>query len=396
MTIAVSWPFGYLHPKRTIPARERFALLLWWPLLIPAVVFAFAYRAWGKTGRDPEEKSDVVTYEPVDGASPAELGRLLNDEARPPMRLITSTLVDLAVRGFLRIEETPQSNLLTRDVRDIAQSLVHGQSGSTDYIIHFARERSECTGLKWHEEHLLDGLITATPSDGMTKRDRVRVSALENKFYISVRGIFEALDYELVFRGYYRKGPSSVRKRWVFYATFPLYGGALLELFMNWARVPYDHGALFAGTIFSVLVLLFFSQYMSARTIAGARAREAAHGFKEFLGRVEIERYKKMITSPEMFERYLPYAIAFGVETTWAGAFEGIYRTSPDWYTGGTGTFSATAFGYQISDMSFSAATTMSSMPPSATGGGLSSSGSGSGGGGSSGGGSGGGGGSGF
>jgi uncharacterized membrane protein YgcG len=242
---------------------------------------------------------------------------------------------------------------------------------------------------------LLDGLIGAAPTDGMTKRDRVRVSALKNKFYTSVRGIFEAIDQELVFRGYYRKSPSSVRNTWRFYATFPLYGGALLELFMNWARVPYEWDALFAGTIFSVLVMIFFSQYMSARTIEGARAREATLGFKEFLGRVEIERYKKMITSPEMFERYLPYAIAFGVETTWAGAFEGIYRTPPEWYTGGTGTFSASAFGYQISDMSLSAANTMSSMPPS-TGRGLSSSGSGSGGGGSSGGGSGGGGGSGF
>jgi uncharacterized membrane protein YgcG len=396
MTIGVSWPFGYLRPKRTITVRERFALLLWWPLLLPVVLFHFAHKAWGKTGRDPAEMSAVVVYEPVGGASAAELGRLLTDEARPPMRLITATLVDLAVRGFLRIEETTHTSLLTADVRDIAQNMMHGQSGTTDYTIHFARKRSECTGLKWHEERLLDGLISGAPSDGMTRRDRVRVSTLKNKFYVSVRGIFEAIDYELVFRGYYRKSPGNIRKKWAFYSTFPLYGGALIELFLNWARVPYAWSALYAATFLSVAVMLFFTQYMSARTIAGARAREAALGFKEFLGRVEGDRYKKLTTSPEMFERYLPYAIAFGVETTWAGSFEGIYRTPPKWYSGGTGTFSASAFGYRISDMSFSAANTMTSMPPSASAGISSSSGSGSGGGGSSGGGSGGGGGTGF
>jgi uncharacterized membrane protein len=87
-----------------------------------------------------------------------------------------------------------------------------------------------------------------------------------------------------------------------------------------------------------------------------------------------------------MFERFLPYAMAFGVEEKWAKAFENIYREPPTWYYGGTGHFSATSFSHSISSMSSAAASSMSSSPSS----------SGSGGGGSSGGGSGGGGGSGF
>ena len=124
---------------------------------------------------------------------------------------------------------------------------------------------------------------------------------------------------------------------------------------------------------------------MVARTTEGARAREAALGFKEFLSRVEEDRYKRMITSPDLFEKYLPYAMAFGVEEKWANAFKDIYRDPPNWYTG-TGQFDAVSFGHTISSMSNAAASSMSSSPSS----------SGSGGGGSSGGGSGGGGGSGF
>jgi len=134
------------------------------------------------------------------------------------------------------------------------------------------------------------------------------------------------------------------------------------------------------------VILLIFALIMPARTVEGARAREATLGFKEFLSRVEEDRYKKMITSPELFEKYLPYAMAFGVAEKWANAFKDIYREPPQWYSGGTGPFNVTSFSHSIGSMSSAAASSMSSSPSS----------SGSGGGGSSGGGSGGGGGSGF
>jgi uncharacterized membrane protein len=144
--------------------------------------------------------------------------------------------------------------------------------------------------------------------------------------------------------------------------------------------------ALIGAGVLSTIILIVFAQIMPARTVAGARAREATLGFKEFLSRVEEERMKKLITSPEMFERFLPYAMAFGVADKWAKAFEEIYREPPTWYVGGSGQFSASSFSHSISTMSNAAASSMSSSPSS----------SGSGGGGSSGGGSGGGGGSGF
>ena len=163
-----------------------------------------------------------------------------------------------------------------------------------------------------------------------------------------------------------------------------LVGLAILTVKTNWGM--FSIAALVIGAGASGAILSFFAQIMPARTIAGARAREAALGFKEFLSRVEEERYKKMITSPEMFERFLPYAMAFGVADKWATAFKDMYREPPTWYVGGTGQFNAVSFSHDIDSMSSAAASSMSSSPSS----------SGSGGGGSSGGGSGGGGGSGF
>lgn len=377
MTISVDFPLGYIHAKPSSSLGNRLvSMLSWWPLLIPLIIFAVAFRAWDKTGRDPKEESYVVRYEPVEGVSPAALGKLASGERQPDMRLITATLVDLAVRGFLRIEETTPSILvtLTKDVKAVAQSMLHGDSGSVDYIIHFVRPPSEWKGLKWHEERVLEGLINAASSDGITKRDSVRVSMLSNKFYVSVPEIIQAIEFELVAKGYIRKRAGSVNLKWVAYASIPLLVGgiagrvvgSLLDLAWTWifdeppenTWVPLSDNKFLLAMLLSTLILIVFATIMPSRSVAGARAREAALGFKEFLGRVGT------MPSVELFERYLPYAIAFGVQSSWSRTFENVYVTAPSWYTGPMGgDFSATSFGHRISDLSISAASSMSSSP---------------------------------
>ena len=130
---------------------------------------------------------------------------------------------------------------------------------------------------------------------------------------------------------------------------------------------------------------------MPARTEAGTRALEQVLGFEEFLRRVEAEHLKRVIVGhPELFDKYLPYAMAFGVERQFARAFEGIYTQAPQWYVGPSMTnFNVGHFSSSMAHMASVASTTMSSSPRS-------SSGSGFGGGGSSGGGGGGGGGGAF
>jgi uncharacterized membrane protein len=368
MTIGVGWPAGAIS-SRPSETRERLASALQWtPLLIPFIVFFLAFRYWQKRGRDPKEGSTAVQYEPVQGASPAELGTLVDNRA--DMDDITATLVDLAVQGFIRIEETTESHLF-------------GLSKSTDYIIHILRDSSQWTGLKPHEERYLQALHNAAPGDGYS----VKVSELQDKFYTSLPKIRNAIYDRLVSSGYYRQRPDKVKELWIGLAVVvAVVGAGFFAISMKMTWVMFSPVAVIAAAVWSAGIMFVFAQIMPARTVAGARAREATLGFKEFLSRVESERYKKMITSPEMFERYLPFAMAFGVGDKWAKAFEDIYREPPTWYVGGTGHFSATSFSHSISDMSSAAASSMSSSPSS----------SGSGGGGSSGGGGGGGGGGGF
>src|SRR5207249_7455824 len=77
-------------------------------------------------------------------------------------------------------------------------------------------------------------------------------------------------------------------------------------------------GALSAAVVFA------FGWVMPARTAAGTQALEGVLGFEEFLARVESDRIARVEKTPEMFEKFLPFAMALGVEHQWARAFEGI------------------------------------------------------------------------
>ena len=63
------------------------------------------YLFWRWKGKDPDPGMSVAPmYEPPKGFTPAEAGTLLDDVIHP--RDITSTLVDLAVKGYIKIKET--------------------------------------------------------------------------------------------------------------------------------------------------------------------------------------------------------------------------------------------------------------------------------------------------
>jgi hypothetical protein len=183
----------------------------------------------------------------------------------------------------------------------------------------------------------------------------------------------KAIEFELVAKGYYRKSPGGVNMKWIVYASIPLLVGGIVGrvvgafLDLAWLKIfdeppenasaPLSDNKFLLGMLLSTLILIGFAAIMPSRSVAGARAREAALGFKEFLSRVDT------MPSVELFERYLPYAIAFGVQNSWARAFEGIYGTAPTWYSGPMGKFSPTTFGHRISDLCVSAASSMSSRP---------------------------------
>ena len=124
----------------------------------------------------------------------------------------------------------------------------------------------------------------------------------------------------------------------------------------------------------------------------GRELREEWLGFKLYLGTAERDRLQKL--TPDLFEKFLPYAMMFGIEKKWAKAFEGMQVAPPSWYHGAAvgsfaggeggsgGSFSAGAFSASFSS-SFASAFS-SSAGSGASGGGGAGGGGGGGGGGAS------------
>src|SRR5580698_10244735 len=103
LTIDIYVPQGVLKPPSAL------AKLFWFlgsnPIVfLPLLTFAVMFGLWYSLGRDPDPGVSVAPqYEPPKGMCPAEAGTLLDDTIHP--RDITSTIIDLAVRGYIKIEE---------------------------------------------------------------------------------------------------------------------------------------------------------------------------------------------------------------------------------------------------------------------------------------------------
>jgi hypothetical protein len=74
-------------------------------------------------------------------------------------------------------------------------------------------------------------------------------------------------------------------------------------------------------------------------------------GFVDFLGRVEKDHIERLEKTPELFEKYLPYAMALGVENKWAQAF-GRITLQPKWHRGPGGDFFPTELVEGLNGMS--------------------------------------------
>jgi uncharacterized membrane protein len=166
---------------------------------------------------------------------------------------------------------------------------------------------------------------------------------------------------------------------------------------------------VFGGSIALLIVVLvntlmhgLFAYLLKAPTARGRWLLDQLDGFRLYLDVAEkddLNRAHQPEKTPELFEQYLPYALALGVEQHWADQFTDVFARmqadsqrayQPLWYQGNFDPGRLGSFASSVGS-DFSSAISSAATPP-----GSSSGGGGGGGGGSSGGGGGGGGGGGW
>lgn len=322
-----------------------------------------------------------VEYAPPEELRPGQVGTLV-DEAANPLD-VTATLVDLAVRGFLRIEEIPKRWLL----------------GKADWRLVKLKETDD--KLLTYERLLFDGLFSvgqqedpdleelekpeappsAPPNPGL---DAVKLSSLRRKFHTKLAAVQDALYDDVVRRRWFAGRPDKVRQRWVGLGLVVMLIGDGLIFLAAWKT---HLGLVPIPIALAGLLLAIGARWMPRRTAKGTGLVRRILGFRTYIATAETQE-ARFAEQQNLFSRYLPYAVVFGLTEKWAGAFAGLAdRPDTSWYVGSR-PFTYGAFATSIDGFSVSTAGTIASTPSgsgsSGFGGGGSSGGGGGGGGGGS------------
>jgi len=248
-----------------------------WYVFLP---FYIIYR-WIRYGRDPKGTVGLTTawFDPPktqDGKrflTPGEVGTLGDETV--DMKDISASIVDLARRGYLIIDERKKGDF---------------------YLI---KSKNVDSSLLTYEKTILTKFFSGN--------EEIRIK--DEKLVSEVEQIKNEMYEQVVEDKLFDKNPQTTRT--IYYVIAGI--------------------ALFTGNFFLAIVAFLFGRVMPRKTVFGAEAKNVAFSLKNFLTsqkrQLEFQADKQM-----MFERLLPFAVAFGVEKIWAKRFETLNITQPSWY----------------------------------------------------------------
>jgi uncharacterized membrane protein YgcG len=425
LTVAVAFPKG------VVADASQSSRLGWWfadygPYLIGGLALlglcGFYYIAWRRAGRDPRAGTVVPLFSPPDDLTPAGMRYLT--KMGSDNRSFAAALVDMGVRGHIRMVEE-DGGWFSRDTTRIER--VTGPEP-----------------LPADEEAALRNLVSSGESIVMEQKNHTKFAAAKNSLAEVLKDAYEGKMFNrnygwsaagllLFFAGIWMTAAAVVAATdgaeiWQIGATLGAIAAAtLLALVIHGSSAvgkclfsviavgavavavslgfPIFTDAVNSGWLLPLaipalalpLVLSAF-WWIAAPTVEGRAVLDRIAGFKQYLSITEGERLDRMTVpsdTPEIFERYLPYAIALGVENRWAERFASVLAAAQAqgqqgflWYAGSNHPWSnPTGFADSMGSSLASAISSASTAPGSSSG---------SGGGGSSGGGGGGGGGGGW
>ncbi|MEE8463326.1 MAG: DUF2207 domain-containing protein, partial [Gammaproteobacteria bacterium] len=360
LTISVAWRKGFVGEPGNLQKigwllTDNLNLLI--ALAGLMAMFSYYIPTWRNFGKDPEPGVIFTRYEPPNGFSPASLRYV--EQMRYDDTSLTAAVLSLAVKGYLRITEYDDEHSLLRvDPGDSPPPLATGER-------------------ELHDALFKDGDIVI----------------LDDKYHELLGGARSAHERSLQrdYKGRYFRTNGLL--------NLPaLFIGMTSSLFaLNVAQGPTF--LVIVSIVVMALVLVVFAIIMRRPTGLGRRLLDEVSGFREYMEiaeKDEMNLRNPPDKTPKLFEKYLPFALALGVEQQWAERFTAVFAGlrgpdgtayHPAWYNGSWDNFDLSSNTANLASGLGSAISSSVTPPGSSSGGG---------GGGSSGGGGGGGGGGGW
>lgn len=295
--------------NETVKPRNN-VILLALGTLIPLVGLVGLLVLWFTRGKDPGVGRDPEQINTPPSDLPAPLaGVLLDEEAN--VQDVVSTIVSLAERGVIRINQQTNEKLL---------------GSSNDYELELVQPyRPE--ELRTYERTFVDTVF----------RDQNTVLLSEAKGpFLAAQPVFRDQLYEEVVRaGLFKANPEAVRRRYRSLGTGVIVLGFLLGCVGSGILSQYaDAFFVFLPALGLVAIgfgLRTLARAMPMRTVNGAVEASRWRGFRNYLA--HIERTPDIAQDKGAFERYLSYATAFGLGRSWLDKFSSVGTPAPAWYS---------------------------------------------------------------
>jgi len=364
LSIVVAWPKGFVREptrkdKMLYYLRDNASIFA--ALLGLLILFIYYLLAWVKVGKDPEKGTIIPRFHPPDGFSPAAVQYVM--EMGFDHKSLAVAIVDMAVKGALTLSQdddkvytlhrsSSESSKLSRGERKILDELFD----SSGMIVLKSRNHQRVQGaikalrknlrrefgrnfFARNTKYFIPGVVITFLTLGamiLTANDMSTAAFMGLWLTIWTGGCFFILKMMVTA---WRARENAI-KATLF--SLPFLGAEIFGLYAFSMAISVLASFLFLVVIF--LNILFY-QLLKAPTRHGRRIMDEIEGFKLYLSTAEEERLKLMHPpdkTPELFERFLPYAMALDVENRWSQKFEEVLAASsmeeggyrPVWYSG--------------------------------------------------------------
>jgi hypothetical protein len=278
---AVGWTIAPLDHLRPTPQNIAAGAVT---LLVGLIIVR---SQWGPRRVFRDRGTVVPEFEPPDDLRPAEADALLR--GKPSRRDVIATVVDLTLRGFIRIEERPEEN------------------GPPTWVL----ERTDASTVDLHEYERI------TLAGLFAHGKIVELAALAPRFFVAEDLVEDELEGHVVREGWFADAPARLRSRWATAGWVTALAGIAVTFALGNALSLGLTGAAVSAV---GVVVYAAAPWRPTRTAKGEALTLRVAGFEHFIRTAETER-QRFAERERLFEDFLPYAIAFGFVDQWVRGF---------------------------------------------------------------------------
>lgn len=307
LTIAAAIQPGVITPPTFAESSINILKYNWALTLIALVVlvtFFINLRNWFKFGRDPRKGVIYPGFEPPTN-SPADAGFIYNQKYKTEQ--FSAALIDLAVKKGISIQVNNERVFFKK------HTYTFKKGSAAASVKNFAR-----SAYNWNLDNLFNLKADGSYNSTFESLNSDLKEHLTNKYQIDGTN-------KNTSRGLFARNSNAAT--WGFTVWFI----TVIFAFVTIGPIATTTLTMSAGVL---LVLGFISQFifykiMPAYNQQGRKLLDELLGFRMYLATAEEKRFDKLNPPEknlELFERFLPYAVALDCQHEWANKFEDILK----------------------------------------------------------------------